>query len=164
MKQGIAWILACSTMLGVSGCQTMQNASAGSIKPTAAAAAGNTKYATIVSHYAKTYGVPSALAHAVVKVESGYNPRIRGSHGEIGLMQIKPSTAKMMGYTGTAKGLFDPETNIQYGMKYLALAQSLGGGTTCGTLLRYNAGHAARRMNPVTARYCARVKGIMARD
>ena len=73
-------------------------------------------------------------------------------------MQIKPATASMMGYSGSATGLFDPETNIKYGMKYLAKAQKLGGGTTCGTILKYNAGHAAKRMNPVSRHYCSKVK------
>ena len=37
-------------------------------------------------------------------------------------MQIKPATARMMGYSGSTNGLFDPETNIKFGMKYLAKA------------------------------------------
>ena len=56
------------------------------------------------------------------------------------------------------KGLFNPETNIKYGMKYLGKAQKLGGGTTCGTILKYNAGHGAKRMNPTSRNYCAKVK------
>jgi soluble lytic murein transglycosylase-like protein len=47
-------------------------------------------------------------------------------------------------------------------MKYLAMAQDLGGGTTCGTILKYNAGHAATRMNPVSSAYCRKVKVQMA--
>jgi soluble lytic murein transglycosylase-like protein len=46
-------------------------------------------------------------------------------------------------------------------MKYLAKAHALGGGDTCGTILRYNAGHGAKRMNKVSAAYCARVKRHM---
>jgi soluble lytic murein transglycosylase-like protein len=133
-------------------------------KPAAKAASGvdlkavKSGYSGIISRYAAEYGVPVALAHAVVSVESNFRPQAKGRAGEIGLMQIKPSTARMMGYSGSAKGLFDPETNIKYGMKYLAKAQSLGGGDTCGTILKYNAGHAAKRMNPVSAAYCAKVK------
>jgi len=119
-------------------------------------------YDTIISRYASQHGVPAALAHAVVRVESNYRPNARGRAGEIGLMQIKPATARMMGYSGSAKGLYDPETNIRWGMKYLAEAHRLGGGDTCGTLLRYNAGHGARRMNKVSAAYCAKVKRHMA--
>jgi soluble lytic murein transglycosylase-like protein len=119
-------------------------------------------YDTIITRYASTYGVPLSLAHAVIRVESNYRSDARGSAGEIGLMQIKPATARMMGYSGSSKGLFDPDTNIRYGMKYLARAHELGGGDTCGTILRYNAGHAARRMNPVSAAYCSKVKRHLA--
>ena len=63
---------------------------------------------------------------------------------------------------GLAQGLFNPETNIKYGLKYLAKARQLGGGSTCGTILRYNAGHGATRMNPVSAAYCAKVKRQLA--
>jgi membrane-bound lytic murein transglycosylase B len=118
-------------------------------------------YSSLIQTYAKTYGVPVDLAHAVVRVESNFNPRARGSAGEIGLMQIKPATARMMGYSGSAKGLYDPETNIKFGMKYLAMAHDLGGGTTCGTILKYNAGHGAKRMNPVSKRYCGKIQSII---
>ena len=73
-------------------------------------------------------------------------------------MQIKPATAKLMGYSGSVTELFDPETNIEFGMKYLGKAQKLGNGTTCGTILKYNAGHAAKRMNPISREYCQKVK------
>ncbi len=129
---------------------------------TAAVASGGTKYSAIVSRYAASYGVPVSLAHAVISVESNYRPNIVGSAGEIGLMQIKPATARMLGYTGSVAGLYNPDTNIKYGIKYLAMAQDLGGGSTCGTILKYNAGHAAKRMNPVSSAYCAKVKVQMA--
>ncbi|AHG46147.1 lytic transglycosylase [Rhizobium leguminosarum bv. trifolii CB782] len=118
-------------------------------------------YSALISKYANQYNVPVALATAVIRVESNFNPNARGSHGEIGLMQIKPATARMMGYSGAAKGLFDPETNIKYGMKYLAAAHDLGGGETCNTILKYNAGHGATRMNPVSKSYCGKVLAIL---
>lgn len=120
-------------------------------------------YHSIISRYAAQYGVPVSLAHAVISVESNYRPSARGRAGEIGLMQIKPSTARGMGYSGSAKGLYDPEVNIRYGMKYLAKAYQLGGGNTCGAILRYNAGHGAKRMNPVSSAYCAKVRRILGR-
>ena len=126
--------------------------------PTEARSGG---YSGLIQSYAKAYGVPVELAHAVVRVESNFNPRARGSAGEIGLMQIKPATARMMGDRGGSKGLYDPETNIKFGMKYLAMAHELGGGTTCGTILKYNAGHGAKRMNPVSKRYCGKVQSII---
>ncbi len=125
-------------------------------------AIGSSNYSTIISSYASSYGVPFALANAVVRVESNYRPNMTGSAGEIGLMQIKLETARGLGYTGSRQALYNPETNIQWGMKYLAGAHKLGNGTTCGTILRYNAGHGATRMNPVSANYCSKVKLQMA--
>lgn len=142
----------------------MTTASIAAAKPRAAkrAATGTSAYDTIIARHASKHGVPVALARAVVRIESNFRPNARGRAGEIGLMQIKPSTARMMGYSGGAKGLYDPETNIRWGMKYLAAAHRLGGGDTCGTILRYNAGHGAKRMNKVSAAYCAKVKRHMA--
>lgn len=120
------------------------------------------KFDLYVSRYAASNGVPVSLAHAVIKVESNYRPDARGSAGEVGLMQIKPATARMMGYRGSIKGLYDPETNIKYGMMYLGMAHKLGGGATCTTILKYNAGHAASRMNPVSSAYCSKVKRSLA--
>lgn len=119
-------------------------------------------YDAIIAKHAASHGVPLALAHAVVQIESNYRANARGSAGEVGLMQIKPATARMMGYTGSTKGLYDPETNIRWGMKYLAKAHKLGGGDTCSTILRYNAGHGAKRMNKTSAAYCKKVKQHMA--
>jgi soluble lytic murein transglycosylase-like protein len=118
-------------------------------------------YAATIAKYANQNGVPVELATAVVEIESNFNPKMRGSAGEIGLMQVKPATARMMGYTGSAKGLYDPDTNIRIGMKYLAMAQQLGGGPTCNTILKYNAGHAATRMNPISQRYCGKVLALL---
>lgn len=128
----------------------------------AAASKGKrSSFDSIIARHASANGIPLSLAHAVVKVESAYRPNVRGSAGEIGLMQLKLSTARMMGYRGSAKGLYDPETNIKYGMLYLGKARQLAGGTTCGTILKYNAGHGAKRMNPVSSRYCSKVKRLI---
>jgi soluble lytic murein transglycosylase-like protein len=131
-------------------------------KPADTAKVSGLQYGSIVARYAASYGVPASLAHAVIRVESNYRVNALGSAGEIGLMQIKPSTARMLGYSGSAKGLYNPETNIKFGIQYLAMAHKLGGGTTCGTILKYNAGHAAKRMNPISARYCSKVKRHLA--
>jgi soluble lytic murein transglycosylase-like protein len=119
-------------------------------------------YGAIIARYAGENGVPIALAHAVIEIESRYRPNARGSAGEVGLMQIKPATARSMGYRGSTAGLYLPETNIRFGMKYLGIAHRLGGGATCQTILKYNAGHAAKRMNPVSRAYCGKVKRELA--
>jgi soluble lytic murein transglycosylase-like protein len=118
-------------------------------------------YAPLIAKYAAANGVPVDLATAVVQIESNFNPKKRGSAGEIGLMQVKPATARLMGYKGSVKDLYDPETNISVGMKYLAKAQQLGGGPTCNTILKYNAGHSATRMNPISETYCGKVLALL---
>lgn len=129
-----------------------------SLRPKIAAGGGSARYHSLIAKYASANGIPLKLAHAVVRVESAYRANARGGAGEIGLMQLKLSTARLMGYRGSAKGLYNPETNIRYGMKYLGEAHRLAGGSTCGTILRYNAGHGAKRMNPISARYCKKVQ------
>ncbi|MGB3501445.1 MAG: transglycosylase SLT domain-containing protein [Mesorhizobium sp.] len=137
----------------------------GSIQPRAPkgarTASAKGPYGHIIARYAAAYGVPTSLAHAVIRIESNYRVNARGRAGEVGLMQIKPSTARGLGYSGSTAALFNPETNIKWGMKYLGMAQKLGGGSTCGTILKYNAGHGAKRMNPVSAAYCSKVKRHM---
>ncbi len=125
-------------------------------------ASGKGKYGNLIAKYASQHGVPYALARAVVQVESTFRPNVTGAAGEIGLMQIRLATARGMGYRGSAKGLYDPATNLYWGMKYLGKAHRLAGGSTCGTILKYNAGHGAKRMNPISQRYCNRVAKILA--
>lgn len=120
------------------------------------------EFARLIRKAAAKHGVPVQIAKAVVEIESNFNPRARGRAGEVGLMQIKPATARGIGYRGSTKALYDPETNIEWGMKYLAGAHQKANGDLCGTILRYNAGHYAKRMNPVSRRYCSKVKRIMA--
>lgn len=131
------------------------------LKPSNPIEESNAKFSRLIKAHAKKNGVPSDLAHAVVRVESNFDPKARGRAGEIGLMQIKLATARLMGYRGSKQGLYDPETNIKYGMKYLGKAHELSGGETCGTILRYNAGHGAKRMNKISSRYCRKVKKII---
>lgn len=133
--------------------------------PQTANASGATpqgKYGALIAKYAKQHGVPYRLARAVVQVESSFRANVTGGAGEIGLMQIKLATARGMGYKGTRKQLYNPATNLYWGMKYLGKAHQLAGGNTCGTILRYNAGHYAKRMNRVSSRYCGKVRRILA--
>ena len=118
---------------------------------------------SLVEEHAAANDIPPALAHALVQVESSYNPKATGRNGEIGLLQIKPQTARRMGYKGSPKGLYDPETNLAYGMKYLGKAHDLADGDTCGTLLRFNAGLDAKRKSAASNKFCAKVKRAMAK-
>jgi soluble lytic murein transglycosylase-like protein len=118
-------------------------------------------YNSIIKRHARANGIDYELARAVIYSESSFRVNAKGRHGEVGLMQVKPSTARALGYRGTVNQLYIPENNIKYGMKYLRKAKSLGDGTICGTILKYNAGLYSRRMNPVSARYCQKVKRLM---
>ena len=141
--------------------QTLTTASVSKPQKSEAEVKKGGRYNGIIAKYAAAEGVPVKLAHAVVKVESSYRPNATGKVGEIGLMQIRLATARLMGYKGSAKALYNPETNLKWGMKYLGKARRLAGGDTCGTILKYNAGHGAKRMNKVSSKYCGRVKRIL---
>lgn len=73
----------------------------------------------LIHRYAGLYGVPESLVHRVVHRESKYDPKAYHKNGYWGLMQIKYSTAKSMGYEGPPEGLLDAETNLKYAIKYL---------------------------------------------
>jgi soluble lytic murein transglycosylase-like protein len=117
---------------------------------------------SIASQYAEAAGIPDALVHAVVRVESDWDQSMTGFAGEIGLMQIKPETAREMGFVEQDDKLYDPDTNIRWGVRYLAEAWRLAGGDVCHTVLKYNAGHQAEKMTEAANAYCARVRGLMA--
>ena len=85
-----------------------------------AQAQSRAQYEALVASHAMANNVPEALVHRVIVRESKYHPALVGRGGTIGLMQIKLATARGLGYTGTAEGLRDPETNLTYGVKYLA--------------------------------------------
>lgn len=119
------------------------------------------RFADLIARHAQENGVPFALADAVVRIESRYNPEV--SHGgAVGLMQIKPQTARGLGYEGGAAGLKQPETNIRYGMKYLGEAYRMASGDTCGTVMRYQSGHYATRLSGANRTYCSKARSIMA--
>jgi soluble lytic murein transglycosylase-like protein len=88
-------------------------------------------------------GVPKNIAHAVIRQESNYNPRLRGRAGEWGLGQIKCQTARSVGFGGLCGALADAVTNLRYSMAYLRLALERGG-QGCGGVTLYNRGLGAR--------------------
>jgi soluble lytic murein transglycosylase-like protein len=115
----------------------------------------------LIAQYASEHGIPYELADAVVRLESRYNAGARNGPN-MGLTQINFRTAQSLGYKGDATGLFDAETNLRYGLKYLAQAYRLAGGETCGTILRYQFGHRTTTMTSASRVYCAKVKVLTA--
>ena len=111
-----------------------------------ARAQGRAQYEKLVATHAKANMVPEALVHRVIVRESGYRPHLV-SHGNIGLMQIKLGTARSLGYTGTAEGLREPETNLTWAVKYLAGAYRAANGDHKRAMHYYASGyyHAAKR-------------------
>ncbi len=92
-------------------------------------------------------------------VESGYNPGAIGTSGEIGLMQILPATARMRGFAGSNLDLAVPETNIHFGVTYLAGAWRLAGGDICTAVMKYRAGYGETRFSYLSVNYCVAVRG-----
>lgn len=115
-------------------------------------------FRSMIAEHAAAAGVPVALADAVVRIESRYNPRATNGSA-MGLMQIQPRTARGMGFTGAPAALLQPEVNLRFGMKYLAAAYRDSHGDTCQTVTRYQSGHYSGRINHA---YCAKAKAIMA--
>ena len=84
------------------------------------------KVATAILQESEKYGFDPIFLMAVIENESSFNPEVVGGHGEIGLMQLTPETAKWIAikYDLHWKGvnsLKDPATNIKIGSAYLAL-------------------------------------------
>ena len=115
----------------------------------------------MIERHARENGLPPALAYAVVRVESRYNPRAIGG-GAMGLSQIKPATARSLGFSGSSSALLDADTNLTYGMKYLKGAWEQGGHDVCRASMKYKGGHRTTRMTSAALRYCSAVKAHMA--
>ena len=100
----LAWLTAVAALLFSAHAEAQQRA----------------QFESLIATHARANNVPEALVHRVIVRESRYRPGLVGRGGTIGLMQIKLATARGLGYTGDAAGLRDPDTNLTYGVKYLA--------------------------------------------
>jgi soluble lytic murein transglycosylase-like protein len=116
-------------------------------------------YRALIAKEAAQQGLAPEIAEAVMAVESGFNPGAIGGAGEIGLMQILPSTARMLGFTGSLSDLAIPENNIHFGVTYLAQAWRRAGGDLCTAVMKYRAGHGETRFSYLSVNYCVAVRG-----
>ncbi len=80
------------------------------------------------------------LVRAIIQVESRWNPRARSSAGAVGLMQVKPASARMVGLDYRAADLLCPEKNIRAGTRILRHYQRLTRGNLERALDLYSGG------------------------
>ncbi len=90
----------------------------------------------IIEQVAMRHNVDPALIKAIIMAESGYNPNAVSKKGAIGLMQLMPKTAHELG----VKELFDPEDNVEAGVRYFKRLLRRFGGNVRLALAAYNAG------------------------
>ena len=148
----LAAVLACV------GTPAFAEVSAAGSPGTAAAPADKLSFQAIARREAERAGLPYSLVDAVMKIESDYRPDRIGGVGEIGLMQVRPTTAAVLGFRGTPAELADPATNIHFGAAYLGAAWRLAKGNVCRTLMKYRAGHGAETMSSLSVTYCQRAR------
>src|SRR6478672_9651948 len=92
---------------------------------------------------ASAEGIDPELAFRLVKLESDFNPRATSHVGAIGLTQVMPATARYYVKGITAEGLYDPNTNLRVGFRYLrGLVKEYKGDVNL-ALLVYNRGPVA---------------------
>jgi soluble lytic murein transglycosylase-like protein len=101
--------------------------------------AGKAGYDQVVDEVSRSFGLESALLHAVISVESRYNPKAVSRKGAAGLMQLMPATAKRYGVVDA----FDPAQNLHGGAKYLRDLLGMFNNNMSLALAAYNAGEGA---------------------
>jgi soluble lytic murein transglycosylase-like protein len=97
------------------------------------------KYNATIMKAAEKHGVDYALVKAVIKAESNFNPMAISRVGARGLMQLMPGTA----YALRVNDSFQPEDNIDGGVRYLRYLLDLYQGNIYLALAAYNAGEKA---------------------
>lgn len=102
------------------------------------------KYNEYVEKYSAEYGIDSMLVYAIIKAESNFNPNTKSTSNAMGLMQLIEQTAietaGKIGIEYTEGCLYDPETNINLGIKYYSQLLNEYDNNYMLALTAYNAG------------------------
>ena len=96
----------------------------------------NSKYDKLIVAAARKHNVDAALVSAVIQAESDFDTREVSNKGARGLMQLMPATAERFG----VKKVFDPEQNIDGGVRYLRWLLTTFEGNADLAVAAYNAG------------------------
>jgi soluble lytic murein transglycosylase-like protein len=101
--------------------------------------AKSAQFDSFIDQAARSDAVRPELVRAVIVVESAFNPNAVSNRGAVGLMQLRPATARRYGVANA----FDPEQNIRGGVHYLRDLMTRYGNNLELALAAYNAGEDA---------------------
>ena len=96
--------------------------------------------AALIYEISTAQGIDPDLAFRLVRVESSFQGRAIGPRGAVGYAQVRPSTARWLDSTVTREKLFDAETNLRLGFRYLRMLLDRYDDDTRLVLLAYNRG------------------------
>lgn len=105
----------------------------------------STQFDPLIFQKGRQHGIDPFLIKAIIAAESNFDPRAYRNEPQIndasrGLMQVLLGTARWMGYAGPAEGLFDPETNVEFGTRFLKWLRNHFSGDTGKMISGYNTG------------------------
>jgi soluble lytic murein transglycosylase-like protein len=116
----------------------------------------------MIDHISEQQGVDPELVKAVARAESNYNPRAVSNRGALGVMQLRPETAKRFGVVN----VWDPRQNIEGGVKFLKFLSGMFPNNLPYVLAAYNAGenavvkHRGIPPFPETRAYVRKITGV----
>ena len=109
------------------------------VKPTLSWRQNKKKFSPVIRRAADQYQLSHHLLHAIITVESAYDPNAKSRVGAQGLMQLMPATADRFGVNDP----YNPYQNIQGGTEYFKYLMKLFNGDLRLALAAYNAGENA---------------------